>query len=579
MKRFPALLNGSFILFFSALCLLGSAKATAATDRSAQPGPPAGAAELGIGTYDIRDFGARGDGKATNTLCFQAAIDACATNGGGTVLVPGGVFLTGTVELKSNVRLYLAPTAHLQGVPGIENYRRGSRLSPGNGNYVLLYAADATNVTIEGRGTIDGDGANFYTGRGDGTGPRAPGSPAPTNSVNVDRPHLLVFERCENLLMRDLFLTRSAYHCVRILRCSYVHFDGIRIFNRINLNNDGFHFNSSQYVNIANCNIKCQDDACALFGSNQYFTIANCSFSTRWSVFRFGGGSPNHIAVANCLIYETYGCPIKFGGGDCSDMTFDNLIMRDVTGPISLTQGGGGRRGSQGGRGGAPAGASSASSGTNDVLAARPRGLRNISFSNIEATVVLEPQQQEDMPFKPGIRQGERNSCITLNAVASGIIENITFNNVHVTCSGGGTAEMGALRDVSTNTGEYFGIGVRPAYGFYARGVKGLTLQNVRLDTLNPDLRPAVVLDGVKDASVQNLTVQGDPGAESALRLVNTQDALITGARLLTPAPVFLAIEGSQSQNIKLDGGDFSKAAKPLTLSRGAADTAAKLRE
>src|SRR5688572_24959819 len=73
-------------------------------------------AKAGIGTYDIRDFGAVGDGNATNTSAIQAAIDSCTINGGGTVLVPGGNFLTGTVELKSNVRLYLAPTAHLQGV-------------------------------------------------------------------------------------------------------------------------------------------------------------------------------------------------------------------------------------------------------------------------------------------------------------------------------------------------------------------------------------------------------------------------------------------------------------------------------
>ena len=545
------------VMMLCATITLSAAQPTEATTAPART-------PYAVGTYDILDFGARGDGKATNTTALQAAIEACASDGGGTVLVPGGTFLTGTIELKSNVRLFLAPTAHLQGAAGIENYRRGTGLSRNNGNYVLLYAANATNITIEGRGTIDGDGKNFYTGRGDGTGPRAPGSPAPTNAVNVDRPHLMVFENCDNLLIRDVFLTRSAYHCVRILRCRYVHLDGITIFNRVNLNNDGFHFNSSQYVNIANCNIKCQDDACALFGSNQYFTIANCSFSTRWSVFRFGGGSPNHIAVANCLIYETYGCPIKFGGGDCSNMTFDNLILRDVTGPISITQGPGGRRGY-----------SSADAATNGL----PRGIRNISFSNIRASVVLEPQQQADMPFKPGIREGERNSCITLNAVGGGIIENITFNNVHITCSGGGSAEWGALREVSTNTGEYFGIGPRPAYGLYARGIKGLTLQNVRFDRASPDLRPAVVLDGVKDAALDNLSVQGDTGAESALRFINTQDTLLTGARLLTPAAVFLAVEGAASRNLKLEGGEFSKAARVLTVEKGAAPEAVKVRE
>ncbi|HXE42999.1 MAG TPA: hypothetical protein VN516_08235, partial [Candidatus Baltobacteraceae bacterium] len=152
-----------------------------------------------------------------------------------------------------------------------------------------------------------------------------------------------------------------------------------------------------------------------------------------------------------------------------------------------------------------------------------------------------------------------------------GIIENITFDNVHVTYSGGGTAEMGALRDVSTDTGEYFGIGTRPAYGLYARGIKGLTLQNVRFDTVERDLRPAIVFDDVKDAAINNLSIQGDKGAESALRFVNTQDALVTGARLLTPAKVFLAVEGTNGMNIKLDGGDISKADKVVVADKGAA--------
>lgn len=558
MKRFIPLLNPHLVLLsVIALFTLCSQGQT----------PPAGA-----GTYDIRDFGAKGDGQTVNTKAIQAAIDACAGNGGGTVLVPGGDYRTGTIQLKSDVTLRLAASGRILGSTNRADYLdrdvmidRG--LGPGNGNIVLVFATDATNVTVEGRGTIDGDGSAFFNGHGDGMGPPAPGAPPSTNAPNIDRPHLMVFSRCENVLMRDVFLTRSAYHCVRILNCKYVHFDGVRIFNRVNFNNDGFHFNDCQFVNIANCNIRCQDDACALFGSNQYVTVVNSSFSTRWSVFRFGGGSPNHIAVANCLIYETYGCPIKFGGGNCSDMTFDNIIMRDVTGPISITEGRGFGRNRE------------SASRTNTTQTATRRSIRNISFSNIEATVVDEPQQQEDMPFKPGVRDGEKFSCITLNAVNGGIIENVTFNNVHVTYSGGGTAEMGALRDVSTNTGEYFGIGLRPAYGMYARGIKGLSLQNVRFDTVTNDLRPAVVLDGVSDAAIDGLSVQGDKGAESALRFINTQDALVTGARLLTPAPVFLAVEGAQSGNIKIDGGDLSKAGRPVVVNKGAAAKSVKMRE
>ena len=527
------------------------------------------------GTYDIRDYGAVPDGKTLNTAAIQKAIDACTRDGGGTVLVPGGVFLTGTFEMKDNVTLHLAASGTILGSPRREDYQRGHNIPSGNGNVVLISAAGARNFTIEGPGTIDGQGQNFYTGRGDGMGPGVPGQPRQTQTANVDRPHLMVFSRCENFRVQNIFLTRSAYHTMRILNCQYVRLDGIRIYCRVIQNNDGFHFNSSKYVNISNCSIRCIDDACALFGNNQYFTIANCSFSTRWSVFRFG--SSDHIAVSNCLIYETYGCPIKFGGGNNSNMTFSNLIMRDVTGPICLNQGGSRSRGGRGKSGATPD--------SNTPSDRPPEGIRNVSFSNIEVTVVDAPRPYDDFrdpngtPIIPGIRPGERRTCITVNAYNGGVIENIRFSDIHVTYPGGGTAEEGAMRDVPQAGGEYFGIGPRPAYGFYARGVKGLTLANIRFDVATPDLRPAVIFDGVKDGTVNHLSVQGNKDAESVLRFHDSKDVLMTGVRVLTPSAVFLRVEGAGNANIRIDGGDLSKAAKPLDFAAGADEKVVTLRQ
>src|SRR5262250_2856821 len=217
--------------------------------------------DLGARVYNVRDYGAKGDGATLDTVAVQAAIDACAGDKGGTVLVPAGDFVIGTIELKSNVTLHLGAQGRLLGSGSAEHYKAGNGIPPGNGNIVLISAANAENVTIEGTGTIDGNGAKFYTGRGDNTGPGQ-------NSAEgyFQRPHLLVFYRCKHLLMRDVFLTASAYHCARILQCRRVRLDGVRIYNRVNLNNDGFHINSSEHVHIANCDVVCQDDACALFG-------------------------------------------------------------------------------------------------------------------------------------------------------------------------------------------------------------------------------------------------------------------------------------------------------------------------
>jgi hypothetical protein len=523
-------------------------------DAAEQSNTPAGNDKsLGARVYNVCDFGAKGDGTTLDTAAVQSAIDACAGDKGGTVLVPAGNFVVGSLELKSNVTLHLAAQGRLLGSGVAEHYKAGNGIPPGNGNIVLISAANAENVTIEGAGTIDGNGAKFFTGKGDNTGPGQ-------NSAEgyFKRPHLMVFYRCKNLLIRDVFLTASAYHCARILQCQRVRLDGVRIYNRVNLNNDGFHINSSEYVHIVNCDVACQDDACALFGSNRFVTVTNCAFSTRWSVFRFGGGQAENITISNCVIYDTYGCPIKMRCGARSrfeNITFSNLILKNVTGPISI--------GLDSSRGGA----------------AQPvKGIvRNIAFNGIRATVVAQGRQHEDLPWPQKFRPGETRSCIVVNGVKDEFLEGISFHDVHVTYEGGGTAEE-ATREVPQIAGEYFEIGTPPAYGIYARNVRGLTLHNVRLEVTAPDLRPAVVFDQVADAAVNGLNAQGSPQAESLLRFVNTQDTLLTASRVLTPTAVFLRLEGAANDGITIDGGHLSKAGKLLAYGGGATEKAVKLR-
>ncbi len=514
---------------------------------------------MGARLYNIRDFGAKGDGSTVDTAAVQSAIDACHRDKGGTVIVPAGAFVVGTLELKSNVTLHLSVQGRLKGSKVRKDYRAGNGVPPGNGNIVLLYAVNADNVSIEGRGTIDGDGGSFYTGQGDGTGPGGGGK------GNVDRPHLGIFYKCNNLSLRDAFFTQSAYHCFRILQCKYVHIDGIRIYNRINKNNDGFHFNSSEYVHISNCDVACQDDACALFGSNKFVTVTNCSFSTRWSIFRFGSGESQNITVSNCLIYDTYGCPIKISAGraQIENLSFSNIIMKNVTGPIGV-------------------GFSGPNPNSNNPSPAKSF-IRNIVFNAIRATVVQQPVNHPDIPFEVKVNNGEQYSCITLNGMGEHYLENISFTDVHVTYVGGGSAALAAKRDIPKVASEYFGVWNQepfgpPAYGLYARNVKGLVLQNVRFDYENPDMRPAIVMDNVIGGTITGLNVQGNTEAESLLRLTNTKDVLFTATRVLTPTGVFLRVEGATSEGITVDGGDLRKAVKQVAFQNGAGENSVKLR-
>lgn len=518
-------------------------------------------AARGARVYNLRDFGAKGDGKTLDTAALQSAIDACAKDQGGTVLVPAGDFVIGTVELKSNVTLHIAAQGKLLGSAYGKQYHAADAIpltgdaTLRDGNVGLLFAVNAENVTVEGPGTIDGQGAQF----------RSPsrGVPPPSGRGGSHRPYHLLFYRCKNLRVRDLFLVASAFHSIRVIQSDFVWMRGLRIYNRINGNNDGFHFISCEHVHVSDCDVQSQDDACALFGSCKKVTITNSTFSTRWAVFRFGGGNPENVVISNCVIYETYGCPIKMHFGPDSqvqNILFSNLVLQDVTGPVSIDL----AAHSRGGDTPAPEGPGKGF-------------VRNILFQGIRAHVVSEGRQFSDMPFHQGYRPGETRQCVVLNCVGDWFLENVVLSDVHITYAGGGTAEE-ARREVPQIAGEYFEIGTPPAYGLYARRVRGLSLNNVRFDVEQPDLRPAVVLDHSSDIAISSLNVQGNPQAASALRFIESSDALITAPRLLTSAAAFLQAEGASSQSITVDGGDISKAAKPLSFASGATEKAVRLR-
>src|ERR1051325_6058852 len=142
---------------------------------------------LGARIYNIRDFGAKGDGVTVDTAALQAAIDACHQDQGGTVLVPAGVFVIGTTELKSNVTLRIAAQGVLLGSDHGTDYFPSEAIplhgdsTLEDGNTGLLFAVNAENITVEGPGMIDGRGSRFH-------GPNR-GDPSPAGISGSERPH------------------------------------------------------------------------------------------------------------------------------------------------------------------------------------------------------------------------------------------------------------------------------------------------------------------------------------------------------------------------------------------------------
>jgi len=524
--------------------------------------------ELGAHIYNIRDYGAKGDGKALDTAALQAAIDACTRDGGGTVLVPAGTFQIGAVELKSNVTLHIAAEGKLLGTADGKQYHAVDAIplqgdhTLGDGNWALLFAVNAKNLAIEGPGTIDGQGAQFHSA--------VRGTPPPSKRSGNDRPYHILMYKCEDVRIRNLSLVDCAYHSIRIIQSRRIFIDSLYIHNRVNGNNDGFHFISAEHVTVSNCTVLSQDDACAMFGSCKFINITNSTFSTRWSVFRFGGGFAENITVSNCVLYKVYGCPIKFQGNDGSrfeNISFSNLILQEVTGPIHLGVG--------------PQPQRTVNPGLQpEVHAPRPPAIaRNISFSNIRGTVTDRGGQLPESSLgSDTLRPGEGHSCITFNCAGDATMENISLSDIHLTFAGGGTAEEGARRDLPKIAGEYFMLGPMPAYGLYARNVHGLTVSDVRFQTSSQDLRPAVIFDHVVDAAISLISVQADPKAESAFRFIDCTDILVTSPRLLTNTAAFLQLEGKANDHITLDGGDISRATTPLVYKDGATVGAIKHR-
>jgi hypothetical protein len=487
----------------------------------------------------------------------QKAIDICTHDGGGTVLVPAGTFVIGTVELKSNVTLHIAATGKLLGSGDGRQYHSVDAIplqgdaTMDDGNWALLFALESQNITIEGQGTIDGQGAQFRI--------TANGTTSPSGLHGAQRPYHFLAYRCQHVRICNVSLIDCAYHSIRMIQSRLIYLDGLYIHSRVNVNNDGFHLISTEFATISNCTVLCGDDACAMFGSCRNITVTNSYFSTRWSVFRFGGGHAKNIAVSNCILAEVYGCPIKFqcdNGSSFTNMSFSNLVLQDVTGPICI----------------------SAGSNLSTADYNMPAIVSNISFSHIHGTVTTDPPKTlPDSTLPINVRPGEKLAAIVLNAVMDAVLRDISFDNVHLTFGAGGTS-ADAQRDVPQVSGEYFALGPIPAYGLYARNCRGLTLQNLRFEVAAPELRPAVFLDNVEDAAMNGFSLQCNPSAECAMRFRNVRHTMLNALRVLHSASTFLLVEGNISENIRLDGGDLSRAAKAVAILAGVSEAAVRIR-
>ncbi len=491
--------------------------------------------------FNVRTYGAKGDGATLDTAAIQTAIDACAKRGGGVVHLPAGRYLSGTIFLKSNITLDLAADAVLLGSGKLEDYSRDVKVLEYYPFFsqCLLYAEEAHDIRLTGQGVIDGQGHLFPQGD------------------TTYRPMLIRMIRCNNIVIDGLCFRRSGSWCTHIVECTNLRVYGLRIENRSNLNNDGLDLHDCRDVTISDCHLDCEDDAIALKGSAENVAITNCLISSYCAAFRIGPESTGrfgNIVMSNCVIRDTFHNAIKIQmveGGTVENVLFSNLVMDNVTGPISI------RLGQWLGFLGAK---DTAEHKVDERVEPLPVGtLRNVVISNVVARVpeMPPPLVLGDHTYPPP--EGARRSCISIMGLPGHRPTDITLSNVRITFAGGGTPDEADRRDIPEKADEYpeyYMFGTLPAYGLYARHASGILLNNVCFTLENADARPAIVADDVEKIELNVFSAASD-GVNHLIRLIQTKDAFIHGCRPLGPVPVFLRVEGEQSKAIVLKANDL----------------------
>jgi hypothetical protein len=507
------------------------------------------AAELAAGGFDVRAYGAVGDGASNDTGAIQRAIDACGQAGGGVVLLQRGSFLSGGLHLRSHVELHLSSTAVLLALPDLAQYMRDEKMPYRLINRALIYAEGCTDVAITGQGTIDGQGGLLRRDLEAVHGKAWWGK-----AENTERVALVRLRGCRNVRLEGVLLKDSQVFAVHPIQCEHLRIDGLRIHSRVLPNTDGIDVDGCRDVFISNCHIVAGDDCIALKtieagAACHDIVVTNCVMSTLCAAIRVGPDAVADIyrvAVSNCVIYDTNLTGVKIEesfGAAMRDMVFSNLVMDNVGGPISIRLAGW--------------------KGPENVWSVfddsnwKAGTLEHIQFDNIRARVMAD-----------GIK-----SCIQVTGTACTRPRHISFSNMDISFPGGGTAEEAARRDVPDIEHSYPEIGmfgILPAYGLYAHHADGLVLNNVRFETRGEELRPAMDCFDVTDLELAGFRASGHARAEAVVRLRATRRVLVHGSRPLDASPTFLRVEGAGSGDIHLRGNALPEAAREVECAAGA---------
>ena len=309
--------------------------------------------------YSTKDFGANGDGISLDTMAIQTAIDKCHTDGGGTVVVEPGVYLTKTLYLRSNVELHILAGAKLQGSTNPDDYddftAKGFKhqyAAEGN-TKCLICASGVENISISGSGEINGAGPAFYD-------TDIPEENRFYNKPLIARPRMIIFYECKNVKIEDCSFVNSPCWTMWLIACEDINISRAKVIgDQKMINNDGIDIDSCKNVTISDSFLKTGDD-CIIIRAIQSvlekpaicerITITNCILNSYCQGIRMG--CPNDNIIRNCtfsnLVIDGLGNGIFFdnpkrylregcnGLLDISNIMFSNIVINSGASPLQI---------------------------------------------------------------------------------------------------------------------------------------------------------------------------------------------------------------------------------------------------
>lgn len=423
--------------------------------------------------YNIVSYGAVNDTTQLSTKAVQSAIDACSKAGGGRVVVPTGNYKIGTIILKSNVHLHLEHGSTLYGSTDLKDY------IPLKTDYIslrtqtetiqLIFADKASNVVIDGYGTIDGRGRSFKK--------------LTWNDEGITRPHLLRFIQSSDITVKDITLKNSGCWMQHYLACDRVRIDGIKVFNRNNYNNDALDLDGCHEVVVSNMIADSDDDAITLKSTSprlcENIRIADCVVSSHCNAIKLGtetNGGFRNINISGIVVKPSYDQKEKFfgqwigssaisleivDGGIMENVNVSDITVEGTESPIFIRLANRARGYQEG------------------VPVTRVGKINGIHLNNIQ------------------IRNAGTMGC-SITGIPGHLVENVWLDNITIHHKGGITAAdlpkiNEAIKDEKEKEyPEATMWGNLPAKGFYVRHARNINFKDIKVITDQPDVRPEI---------------------------------------------------------------------------------------